>query len=159
MLEWMVKNHEVVRDLATPVVTVIVGLVALFVQIHFNRKQTVVAEDKLKFDLFKKRHGLYLAASDMIDFVNSSKETPGEQNKFRELYGELEQAQFFFDDTACDFIGEILTASRRLIDLLNAEGNTDVWTKIRETRIELSRLYAELPLRLGPSLRFKQLTR
>lgn len=159
MLEWMVKNHEVVRDLATPIVTIIVGLVAVFVQIHFNRKQTVVAEDKLKFDLFEKRYGIYLAAGEMIQFVTSSKEVPGEENKFLELYAKLEQAQFFFDDRTRDFIGEILIASRRLLDLLNAEKTDEVLRDTRKANLDLHRLYMDFPFRMAPSMRFHQLTR
>jgi hypothetical protein len=45
----------------------IVGFVALFVQVYFNRKQKVAAQDKLKFDLFEKRYGIYLAASALIE--------------------------------------------------------------------------------------------
>jgi hypothetical protein len=159
MLEWVVANHEVVRDIATPVITIVVGLVALFVQVHFNRKQTVVAEDKLKFDLFEKRYGIYSAASELIRFVNSSKKTPGEENKFFELFIQLEQVHFFFDAEASDFIGEVLVMSRRLVDLLNAGSSIEVRTKIKETRLELHRLYTELPVRVGPALRFAQLTR
>jgi hypothetical protein len=159
MLEWMVANHDVVRDLATPVVTIVVGLVALAVQLHFNRKQTTVAEDKLKFDLFEKRFAIYSAANEIIAFANSSKEVPGEENKFYELYSLLEQAPFFFDAKACEYFKEVLSLSQRLLELINAEDSVEVRTKVRDTRITLSRLYVELPMRAGHALRFEQLTR
>jgi hypothetical protein len=160
MFEWVVQNHEVVRDLATPVVTIVVGFVAVFVQIHFNRKQSVVAEDKLKFDLFERRYAIYSAASEMVRFVTSSKEVPGEENKYLELYIQLDQAHFFFDDDVCNFIVEILTNARKLIDLLSAAEDTgEARTQLRDTHLKLSRLYTAIPLRIGPALQYSQLTR
>ena len=76
-------------------------MAALFFQWHFNRRQALIAQDKLKFDLFKERYAIYSAAGELIEFVNSSKERPGEEHKFTELMNELMKAHFFFDETTC----------------------------------------------------------
>ncbi len=62
---------------------------------------------------------------------------PGEKKILRPFHSlrASDQAHFFFDEEICNFTGEILTNSRKLVDLLSAADRVEVRAQIKETRL------------------------
>jgi hypothetical protein len=67
----------VLKDFAGPVATTIAAITEIVVthrfnkrQIEISRAQRDIALDKLKFDLFELRYGIYLAAKELIEYVS-----------------------------------------------------------------------------------------
>src|ERR1700730_10943358 len=96
--------YDVLKDFATPVVTLIAAGAATSITFVINRSlvriaqsQRDIAFDRLKFDLHKKRYEIYEAAKTLLEhvaFVHDLKQS--DPAKVRALYIRLDEARFYF---------------------------------------------------------------
>jgi hypothetical protein len=173
---WLRNHYEVLKDFAGPVATTIAAIAAIVVTQRFNKRQLEVSScqrdialDKLKFDLFELRYGIYLAAKSLIEYVSTHHELDGvDSNHVRSLYVKLDEARFFFDKETIKFMQEIVTTTEKRFELMRQRDladidNEDVWSKLVDgltgCDISLRELYAEAPEVFEASLRFDQLTK
>lgn len=123
-------------------------------QIEFSRAQRDIALDKLKFDLFELRYGIYLAAKDLIQYVSIHRELDKvDSNHVRSLYVKLDEARFFFDKETIKFMQEIVATAKRRFELKRQRDladidNEDVWSKLADEltglEIQIARLVAAI---------------
>ena len=66
---WFLDHYTATRDFAGPVTTLVAAIAATWITISFGRRQASIAQsqrdialDKLKFELFETRYGIYLKA-------------------------------------------------------------------------------------------------
>jgi hypothetical protein len=75
---WVRNHYDALKDFAGPVATTIAAITAIVVthrfnkrQIEISRAQRDIALDKLKFDLFELRYGIYLAAKELTEYASN----------------------------------------------------------------------------------------
>jgi hypothetical protein len=94
---WVRNHYDVLKDFAGPVATTIAAITAIVVTHRFNKRQIEVSRaqrdialDKLKFDLFELRFGIYLAAKELIEYASSQHDIKKiDSNRVRSLYVKL----------------------------------------------------------------------
>lgn len=176
LTSWVRTHYDVLRDFAGPVATTIAAITAILVTRRFNKRQIAVsgaqrdiALDKLKFDLFELRYGIYLAAKELIEYVSTHHElVKVDSNHIRSLYVKLDEARFFFDGNTIEFMQEIVSRAERRFELMRQRDladvdNEDVWSNLVDgltgCDIALREMYAEAPKVFESSLRFDQLVK
>jgi hypothetical protein len=93
------------KDFAGPIATICAAAAAVFVTIHFNRKQMQIAEtqknialDKLKWDSHEERYTIYSEARELISYVSQQHDFEKIDNqKVRDLRVKIDEARFFFN--------------------------------------------------------------
>src|SRR6478752_4833660 len=142
---WAQNHYHLFKDFAGPVATGVAAITAIVVTYRFNKQQIEISRtqrdiaiDKLKFDLFELRYGIYLAAKELIEYV-SNKGDLAEFNsdKMRSLYVKLDEARFFFDNVAVSFMQEIERTIERRLELMaeRERANIDdaaLWGKLAD---------------------------
>src|SRR6266404_5609965 len=101
---WVRNYYDVLKDFAGPVATTIDAITAIVVTHRFNKRQIAISQaqrdialDKLRFDLFELRYGIYLAAKELIEYVSNHRDLKTvDSNHVRSLYVKLDEARFFF---------------------------------------------------------------
>ena len=173
---WVQNHYDVLKGFAGPVATTIAAITAIVVthrfnkrQIEISRAQRDIALDKLKFDLFELRYGIYLAAKELIEYTSSHHDFKKvDSSHVRSLYVKLDEARFFFDKETIKFMQEIIeTAEKRFVLMGQREvANEDddvVWSKLVDgltgCDIALREMYREAPEVFEASLRFDQLVK
>jgi hypothetical protein len=173
---WVRNHYDLLKDFAGPVATTIAAITAIVVTQRFNKRQIEVSRaqrdialDKLKFDLFELRYGIYLAAKDLIEYVSThQKLNEVDSNHVRSLYVKLDEARFFFDKETIKFLQQMVATAERRFEFMRQRDladidNEDVWSKVVDgltgCDISLRELYAEAPEVFETSLRFNQLTK
>jgi hypothetical protein len=173
---WVRIHYDVLRDFAGPVATTIAAITAIVVTHRFNKRQIEVsgaqrdiALDKLKFDLFELRYGIYLAAKELIEYVSAHHELDKvDSNHVRSLYVKLDEARFFFDKETIKFMQEIVATAEKRFELMRQRDladidNEDIWSKLVDgltgCDISMRKMYAQAPEVFEGSLRFDQLVK
>jgi hypothetical protein len=176
LTEWVRNHYGLLKDFAGPVATTIAAITAIVVTQRFNKRQLEVSKaqrdialDKLKFDLFELRYGIYLAAKELIEYVSTHhKLNEVDSNHVRSLYVKLDEARFFFDKETIGFMQEITQTAEKRFELMRQHDladadNEEVWGKLVEgltgCDIALREMYAEAPEVFETSLRFDQLVK
>jgi hypothetical protein len=157
--------YALFKDFSTPSVTLLVGAVALFIQVSFNKRQLVIAEDKLKFDLFERRYAIY---KDVREFLDLLAREPGKlafnSDKIRSFYIALDEAAFFFKEDVRAFLREIHDGVEKVVDKVVHRHHAPEETRasfaepLAQDEARLRNLYGEMIQRFGAALKFKQLT-
>src|SRR6266566_8868275 len=96
--------YDVLKDFASPVITLITALIAGFITFTFNRNQAQLARsqrdialDKLKFDLFEKRYEIYQACKTLLEYVPFITDIEkSDSQRIRSLHIKLDEASFYF---------------------------------------------------------------
>jgi hypothetical protein len=166
MCAWLVAHYDVLKDFSAPVVTGLVGAVALFIQISFNRKQAVIAEDKLKFDLLTRRYEVYKALRDFLEALARWPKLAFESDDIKSFYVKMDEARFFFGEDVKGFLKEVTDGVERLVDKSvrrkYASDDSDEWRKLGDEmaadQAVLREKYGEATKRFEHALKFKQLT-
>src|SRR5271165_3612974 len=91
--------YDLIKDFASPVVTLITAFIAAgitiafaFTQANIARSQRDIALDKLKFDLFEKRYTIYAATKQLLEHVVLIHDLDkSEPTKIRSLYIALDE--------------------------------------------------------------------
>jgi hypothetical protein len=156
---------EVMKAFAAPTVTALVGAAAIFIQISFNRRQAVIAEDRLKFDLFQRRYAVYKSVKEFLELLAREGESIAfNSEKIKSFYIELDEASFFFGKDIQDFLKEIHDAVEKLVDKLvrrrhaSDEERVGFADPLASDQALLRSKHAEVAKRFEEALRFKQLT-
>jgi hypothetical protein len=167
--------YDVIRDFASPVVTLIAATIAGLITLTFARVQALIAKsqrdialDKLKFDLFDKRYEIYLAAKELLEYVPFITDLQkSDTTKIRSLYVKIDEARFYFPPEICAVLSDIHDRCELFFLHLTMRDQTSIddhaqWTQIAETlaadQSMLRAIYAALPETFEPALAFKQLT-
>jgi hypothetical protein len=173
---WAGSHYNALKDFAGPIATTIAAITAIVVtqrfnkrQIEISRAQRDIALDKLKFDLFELRYGIYLAAKELIEYASNSGDlSKVDSNHVRSLCVKLDEARFFFDKETIKFIQEIVETAEKRFGLMGQRENadmddSDLWSKLADELsacdIGLREMYAEAPEVFEASLRFDQLVK
>jgi hypothetical protein len=72
------------------------------------KKQTDIAREKLKLDLFDRRYAKYLEAKDLLKYMaNVGNRETVDQTRIITWYISLEEAKFFFDHDVQSFLTDL----------------------------------------------------
>ena len=173
---WVRNHYDVLKDFAGPVATTIAAITAIVVTHRFNKRQIAISQaqrdialDKLKFDLFELRYGIYLAAKELIEYVSNHRDLKTvDSNHVRSLYVKLDEARFFFDKETIKFMQELAATAEKRFELMGQrdradENDEENWSKLVDgltgCDISLREMYAEAPEVFEASLRFDQLVK
>jgi hypothetical protein len=167
--------YEILKDFASPVVTLIGASIAGIITFTFARIQARIAKsqrdiavDKLKFDLFQKRYEIYTAAKQLVEQVSLVSDLKkSDPMAIRALYVTIDEARFYFPPEIRQLLANLQAICERFFTHLAQRDqisidNDNLWRAMAETlaadQSELRSLYASLPRRFETSLAFKQLT-
>lgn len=167
--------YDLIKDFASPVVTLITAFIAAgitiafaFTQANIARSQRDIALDKLKFDLFEKRYAIYAATKQLLEHVVLIHDLDkSEPTKIRSLYIALDESRFYFPPEICRLLSDIQSVCERFFTHLGERGHISIddaekWGAMAKTladaQSEIRAFYATLPQRFETSLAFKQLT-
>jgi hypothetical protein len=172
MWEWVHTHHDDLQALG-PLATIFAALIAVVVtgalgiaQWHIARAQKDIAYDRLKLDLFEKRHSVYKATWSLcLALMPSNKRVPYE--RFGQWQNTLSEAPFLFPASVVEFTRKVHGLSfdwEQNAEVLESE-NLD--ESIRESIIrqqekipkEIGRLRIMINAVFEPELSFRQLTR
>lgn len=150
--------YDVAKDFAGPIATIIVAVAAGWITWTYNRRQTVIAADKLKFDLFEKRYEVYRTALKMAEDVIAE----GWKLDFDDLRTQsirLEEAKFFFDKEITDFLDKLCTQALMCYKI-SSDATHGAASKEQEAEEngKLAGMYAWIPKIFEEALKFRQLT-
>jgi hypothetical protein len=169
--------YEFFKDFASPFATVCAATAAVFVTIHFNRKQMQITEtqknialDKLKWDSHEERYKIYSEARELISYVSQQHDFEKIDNqKIRDLRVKIDEARFFFSPSIRAFLDEIDQTAENLLSNLGVrwqiqeDDNDNAWVEINEKlgkdSTKLRSLYAEMPKKFEGALALSQLGR
>jgi len=167
--------YDVLKDFASPVVTLIAAFTAGFITITFARTQAQIAQsqrdialDKLKFDLFKRRYATYQSCKTLLEYVpfitDIEKSDP---SKLRSLYVSLDESRFYFTPDIYAHLVYIFPRCETFLQHIAqrdqvSTDDREKWSQLADTlardQSELRQLYASLPERFETALAFRQLT-
>ncbi len=169
MWNWLTLENA--RVFAGPFATVVAaGVAAYFARAQWRvaERQTGIAHDKLKFDLFSKRYSIYAAAKQLIEYVVQLREdTPIDAKFVRERYVALDEARFFFDADIRSLLTQIHRECELFMETLGKRRNMNnndhnLWIETTEQLAKhsknLHQIYETLPQRFENGLAFGQLT-
>ncbi len=167
--------YEFAKDFAGPIATACAAAAAVFVTVHFNRRQMEIAEtqknialDKLKWDSHEERYKIYSEARNLISYVSQQHDVEKIDNmKIRELRVKIDEARFFFTPSIRSFLDELdQTAESLLTNLavrwqIQDDDVDEAWVEICEKlgndAKKLSALYSEMPKKFESALGLSQL--
>jgi hypothetical protein len=166
MYDWLVAHYDTFKDFAAPVATIVVAITAGFITWSYNMRQLIIAQDKLKLDLFKERYALFKSAEELIVLLGQQiGNDQVDTFKIQQLRERTEEMRFFFG-------AEVQEFRLKLVDLINplvgvilklAEqrrqyeaGEQETSELIRYTN-QLSEWYKTLPQIFERELGFRQL--
>jgi hypothetical protein len=158
-----------------PAATIIAAGAAVFVtwcigqrQLGIAESQRDIARDKLRCDLFEKQYDIFLAAQALakcaILYGGPERATP---DHIRDLRIKIDEARFFFPDQVRAFTTELDKACEAVFfktdtrQTMGADAPDWIATgdKLAGCQAKVREMYAQLPSRFEPALRFEQLTR
>jgi hypothetical protein len=170
-------SYEIIKDFSGPVATIFAASAAVFVTIHFNRKQVEISEtqknialDKLKWDSHEERYKIYAQAKELISYVSQQHDFEKIDNqKIRDLRVVIDEARFFFSPSVCLFLSEIDKTCESLLSNLGVRWQTqedeydESWSEINaklgSDSQRLRAFYADMPRQFESSLGLSQLVR
>ena len=147
----------------TAIIAAIVAYIG-FLQYLINRKQNLVAEEKLKLDLFDKRFKVYQITKEFLELVVHVEFDLKELNKFED---NTEEAVFLFDENLSKYLDKIYFKSNNLRKIgkqhyaleqnskMSEENEEDLVKKYDELNNWLIGQLEELPKVFSPYLKFK----
>jgi hypothetical protein len=169
--------YDFLKDFASPLTTLLASIVAGAITFVFARTQVRIAQaqkdialDKLKFDLFQLRYGVYLATKELIQyilFVGAERFT--DNSKIDALAVKLDEARFYFPPDICAILHGIADDCHEYLfqmhqdQMAGIDCDENFQQHVIRMRSELeSRLNAHfinLPKTFQSSLQFSQLTK
>ena len=118
--------YDVLKDFASPVITLITALVAGFITFTFNRNQAQLARsqrdialDKLKFDLFERRFSVYEAARNFLVSILTTGKVEGDA--LLKFVSGMVEARWLLDESVARYLKEDLYAKALDLETLSAE--------------------------------------
>ena len=106
--------YQIAKDFAPTALTFIAAVVAVSVNIWFNKRQSAtamravdIAHDRLRFDLFDKRYEIYNAAKEAIEVALAKSNEDTEPSELRELFIKFNEAHFFFPKDIYVFLNQL----------------------------------------------------
>lgn len=173
--------YQFAKDFAGPVATVIAAATATGITYRLGRNQAKIAAsqkeiaqsqrdiayDRLKYDLFKERYGIYVTAKQLIEKLGGKGFPLGIHDPdLRAMRIRLDEARFFFPPTETKLFSRIDTlaaeheGARSVMDKTNDETDRQkAGETATEKLMELVRIYETLTPNMEPELGFTQLTR
>jgi|ERR1041385_3135031 hypothetical protein len=164
---WFQAHYVLLKDFSGPVATAFVGLVALFITYSWNRRQAVIALDKLKFDLFERRYAVYVAAQKMLQPFLKHDTGILQLSEYREVMVKVYEARFFFGPNTQKYLEQMTSDWMMYQDYvvhlarkdLDEEPRFNISMKSKELWWRLNAAFDELPKRFEKELGFRQLMR
>lgn len=125
---WCLRHYDVLHDFAAPLATVIAAGAAVFVtwklgsrqaqiagqqattaklQAAIAKQQADTALDRLRYDLFERRHFIYRTVHEILSTVVSNAMAAGSALDIHDIALKLlvlDEARFFFPPRICDFL-------------------------------------------------------
>jgi hypothetical protein len=166
--------HEILKDFAGPVATIVAAIAAACIAYIFGARQSAIAKtqadialDKLKYDLWKERYEIYSAAKMLVEYIAYVRDPNKiDTDKVRSLCVKIDEARFYFPDVVHEFLKEIVTLSEQFVrtmvqrDILRKDDQQ--WTamsdKLGSESMRLVAMYETLPEKFEEALAFKKLT-
>jgi len=175
--ENMMTGYEFAKDFAGSIATICASAAAVYVTVHFNRRQMAISEtqknialDKLKWDSHEERYKIYSEARVLISYVMHQHDFEKiDTMKIRDLRVKIDEARFFFSPSIRAFLDEIDQTAESLLSHLGVrwqmhdDDYDDAWREINEKigddAKRLSSFYSEMPKRFEVALGLSQLVR
>jgi hypothetical protein len=177
----MSSAYEFAKDFAGPIATIIAAVTAAGITYSLGRNQTKIASaqkevaksqrdiayDRLKYDLFKERYGIYVTAKQLIEKISGNGFPQGIRDPdLRAMRIRLDEARFFFPQKETRLFSSIETLAAehegaRYV-MKNTNNETDrlkAGETAAEKLMELVRIYETLTPDMEQQLGFTQLTR
>lgn len=169
--------YQFFKDFAGPIATLCAAAAAVFVTIHFNRRQTAISEtqknialDKLKWDSHEERYKIYKQAIELISYVTHQHDFEKiDHMKIRDLRVKIDEARFFFGPSIQLFLDEIDRTAESLLSNLGVrwqiedDADAEAWNEINEKLADdaqrLRSFYSEMPKRFEAAFGLSQLIR
>jgi hypothetical protein len=166
--------YDIIKDFASPLVTLIAASIAGLITFTFARLQVRVAKsqrdialDKLKFDLFQKRYEIYISAKKLLVHMLGVTGTDNvDHDSIRDWFVTLDESRFYFSPTICQLLSEIKTTTEHYLSALSQRGlitiDHPMWTssgkELMQSQIKFRDTFVSLPEKFEAELAFKQLT-
>ena len=173
--------YQFAKDFAGPIATVIAAATATGITYRLGRNQAKIADsqkeiaqsqrdiayDRLKYDLFKERYGIYVTAKQLIEKISGNGFPLGIHDPdLRAMRMRLDEARFFFPAEETKLFSRIETLAAEHEGARSVIKNTNDETDRRkagdaaaEKLTDLARIYETLTRDMEPELGFAQLTR
>jgi hypothetical protein len=125
MSTWLPMLHDFFKEFGSVIATIFAATVAALISIRLGRNQAAIAQsqadiarDKLKFDLFEMRYGIYNSLKELIEYASElHPEAPIDATRVRNLYVKLDEARFFFEGDVVAFINDVCAAAEAFFNL------------------------------------------
>ena len=171
--QWLHTHYDFLKDFAGPIAAVTASAVAASITVRLGKGQAAIAKaqadiarDKLKFDLFELRYGIYKAVKELVEHETRNSEFNKIDHEYvRSMYVKFDEARFFFDQETISFIDSVGAASEAYLNLLGFRWNsnfeddqlrTSMAEQLAECVARLRELYATAPAAFERSLKFGQ---
>jgi len=168
--------YQILKDFASPVITLIAAIVAGWITFTFARIQARIAAsqrdialDRLKFDLLQRRYAIYEATKELLEYIPFIHDLEkSDASKIRSLYIKLDEARFYFPPDIRSFLNEIHARCEAFFDDLAKRDRLNIddhekWSEMAAIlaahQSTLRAIYASLPQKFESSLAFEELTR
>jgi hypothetical protein len=153
--------YELFKDFAGPIATVVVAVFVGLITWRYNKKQTEIAQEKLKIDLFERRYAIYVAAREMLEFLVSASPSEISYDPIREWMTRIREAPFFFGSDVTSFLEHIQAMVENLLGKIDwqeahSENPGDIAEKIHELQNIMSTELLKLPREFQKELGFKR---
>lgn len=157
--------YDFFKDFAGPVATVIASITVAAVAIYFQRRQTHLAEHRLRLDLFEKRYAKLLDAKQLLEAVTAVQDWRDIRGvSIRDLYVSLDEGRFLLSRETYGFLKRICDATEAYLMAAEehrnlSEDDAEVWRQSAEavaSKLDILRtLYAQIPEQFDRDLRIE----
>jgi hypothetical protein len=154
--------YELARDFAGPAATVLVAIFIGCLTWWYNRRQSAIAAEKLKIDLFERRYVIYSTLKELLECATIQPTKAINTDRIVHLAGIAREARFFFGDNIVRFVDEAIDAVYELLRkmLSNTIAMGDAANRdesITNAKIDLmSKYHNKMAEVFAKELRFKQ---
>ena len=112
---------------------------AAWISVRLGRNQAAIAQsqaniarDKLKFDLFEMRYGIYSSVKELIEYATGANpDAPIDTSRVRNLYVKLDKSRFFFDAGVIAFIKDVCAAAEAYYRICEASERLQIPMTLR----------------------------
>lgn len=155
--------YDFFKDFAGPIATIVASVTVAAVAVYFQSRQTLLAEHRLRLDLFEKRYAKLLDAKRLLEAVTAVQDWRDIKG-VRELYISLDEGRFLLSRETYNFLKRICDATEAYLmaaverDNLNKD-DADAWRRSGDTLAAqiagLRALYAQIPEQFDRDLRIE----
>ncbi len=126
-----------------------------------NTRQTEIATEKLKIDLFERRYAVYVAARELLAYLCGTDQTAIDMRRTEKWLRTIREAPSFFGEEASSFFEHVFGMAANMAGKLEALGSDEfdqnrMRELIRQLQLTVSTELLKMPEKFRRELGFKQ---